>query len=674
MFKSRWKVLAATAVSTSMLAAGGCKKDEPKKAPAAAVATDEKKAEVPAPPPPPPELPDVELVAGDGVVGWVSFASFDAFLNAADAIAGKLQLTAPGGSLKAMATDNLTTVLAAYGVTGTDWLDKTKPIHVGYQDEAAPAAAAGAEATPPNPALGTFIVLHTTDKAKALGAMAAAKKGAEAEGHEAVLDVQGNKIYIDFVGDKTLVLTPKDRFAKVKGFIERLDKVTIPGTVYIGFSIDDLNKTRAKEIGQVLDMVEQGAVPVPGAAPQPAGQAQLFAGYAKKLRALVAELARVEIILNADADLAKFEVRVTAKDGSKLQKQFASTKGKTPTAITNLLPATSWLSFAAAVDPVTQAEGLEENLAMLKDLLKLDDAAQKQLVADLAGVAKLQDGTSALALYQDGTSPLGLLIGAGATDAPQVLTVTKKVVSALLLKLVADQEAAAGKDAPQDPQLAIVKKAIADMKLEPIVAAYGPIAKEKGVTLTLGTAADGDTNCDTLDVAMDWAKLGAAEESKTAKALIGDKTSLSLCVSKTKLAFSAGPGALEQGKRFAGAKAGGLAESAVYKAGTEKVATAWGVLFANPGAALAAFKPAFADLPTIPADKAVVGACLNRAKSVGCELDVPVALIAAIKTALAPAAPAAPGAAPGAAPAPGAPSPLGGPAAAPAAPAAAPTK
>lgn len=642
MFKSRWKVLAAAAVSTSMLASGGCKKDEPKKADAPAAVAADKKAEVPPPPPPPPELPDVELVAGDGVVGWLSFASYDALLNSVDTLAGKLQLTAPGGSLKAMATDNLTTVLAAYGVVGTDWLDKSRPIHIGYQDEAAPAA--GAEATPPNPALGTFIVLHVTDKAKALGALTAAKKGAEAEGHEAALDVQGNKIYVDFVGDKTLVLTPKDRFAKVKGFVERLDKVTIPGTLYVGISIDDLNKSRAKEIGQVLDMVEQGANPAAGA-PQPAGQAQLFAGYAKKLRALVTELSRVELIVTADADNAKVEVRVTAKEGTKLHKQMASTKGKSPVAITNLLPANAWLSFAAAVDPVAQADGMEENLAMLKDLLKLDDAAQKALVADLMSVAKLQDGTSAMALYQDGSSPMGLLVGAGATDAPQVLTVTKKVVSALLLKLIADQEAAAGKDAPQDPQLAIVKKAIADMKLEPIVAAYGPLAKEKGIVLTLGTAADGDTTCDTLDVGLDWAKLGAAEESKTAKALIGDKTAVTLCVSKTKLALAAGPGALEQGKRFAGAKTGGLGDAPVYKAATEKVVGAWGVLFANPGAALTAFKPAFAELPTIPADKAVVAACQNRTKSVGCELSVPVALIAAAKAALAPAAPApAPGA------------------------------
>lgn len=656
MFTHRWKSAALAAVTSTTLLAAGCKKEEAKKPEAAAAA---KTPEAPAAPLPPPELPDVELVAGDGVVGWVSLASYDAVLNAADALAAKLQLTAPGGSLKAMATENLTTMLAAFGVTGTEWLDKTKPIHVGYQDEVVPAAP-GAEATPPNPALGTFIVLHVTDKAKAIGALAAAKKGAEAEGHEASLDVQGTKIYVDFLGDKTMVLTPKDRFAKVKGFIERLDKITVPGTLYVGISVEDLNKTRAKEIEQVLSMVEQGAAP--GMAGQAPGQQQLFAGYAKKLRTLATELTRVEVIVNADAEMTKFEFRVTAKDGSKTQKMLASTKGRTPGAIAGLLPSTSWLSLAMNQNQEAQMENFDENFAMLKDILKLDDAGYKALSADALTMAKLFDGSSAIALYQDGASPLGLLIGAGSTDGPQALALAKKMISTIGLKLIADQEAAAGKAAAPEPQMAIVKKAIADMKLEPIVQAYGPLAKEKGITLTLGTAADGDTNCDTLDIGMDWAKLGQGEEAAAAKTLMGDKTALAICTSKTKLVITAGPSALEQGKRFAAGKSGGLADAPVYKAATEKVSTAWAVMYANPGVAVNGFKTAFPQAPAFPSDRGVVMACENRTKSWGCEMDVPVAVIAAAKAAAMPAPPAAP--------APAAPGPLGAPPAAAPAPAA----
>ncbi len=666
MFKNRWNSTVIAVLTTSaLLASAGCKKDEPKKAEAPATAAAQK-PEAPAAPPPAPELPDVELVAGDGVVGWVSLASYDAALNAADALASKLQLTAPGGSVKAIVTENFTTILAAYGITGTDWLDKTKPIHLGYQDEATPGAP-GAEAVPPNPALGTFIVLHVTDKTKAIGAMAAAKKGAEAEGHEAMIDVQGTKVYVDFLGDKTMVLTPKDRFAKVKGFIERLDKITVPGSIYLGISVEDLTKTRGKEIEQVLSMVEQGSAP--GMAGQPAGQAQLFAGYAKKLRALTTELTRLEVIVSADADNTKAEFRLTAKEGSKTGKQFASTKHHTPTAITNLLPASSWLSMSASIDPASQIEGLDENLAMLKDILKLDDAAYKAFLVDVTTVAKLEDGLSAFALYQDGASPLGLLVGVGATDGPQVLTLTKKIISGVLTKLINEQEAAdkaaaGGADKPADPQMAIVKKAVAEMKLEPIVAAFGPMLKEKGVTLTLGAAQDGDTNCDTLDVGFDWTKLATGEEGATAKALAGDKTALVLCTSKTKLALAVGPGALEQGKRFAAGKVGGLADAPVYKASTEKVAGAWGVMYANPGIAMAAFKTAFPQVPALPTDRGVVAVCQNRIKSWGCELNVPVTLIAAAKAAAMPAPAAAPGA-----PAPG---PLGAPQAP--APAAAPTK
>ncbi len=629
MFKTRWKFAAVAAMTTSaLLASAGCKKEEPKKP-----------VEAPA------GLPDVELVAGDGVVGWVSLASYDAALNAADALASKLQLTAPGGSIKSLVTDNLTTILAVYGVTGTDWLDKKKPIHIGYQDEAV-APAAGAQAAPPNPALGTFIVLHVTDKAKTIAALAGAKKGAEAEGHVAMLDVDGTKIYFDFVGDKTLVLTPKDRFSKVKAFVERLDKITVPGDVYVGISLEDLIKTRGKEIDQVLTAVEQGNTP--GLQAQAPGQAQLFATYAKKLRAFTTELSRFELILGADTELTKLEFRLTPKEGSKLQKQFAGTKGHTPGAIANLLPASSWLSLAANLDPASQIEGLDENLAMLRDVLHLDAAAYKAFLADVTKVAKLEDGSSAFALYQDGASPLGLLIGVGATDGPQVLTLTKKVISGIVSKLIVDQEAAAkaagGADVPADQQLAIVKQAVADMKLEPVVVAYGPLLKEKGVVLTLGTAHDGDTTCDTLDIALDWAKISAGEEAATAKLMVGDKTTVSLCASKTKVVLGVGPGALEQSKRFAAGKVGGLGDAQAYKAATAapSVAQSWGVLYANPGVAFSAFKASFPQLPTLPSDRAVVGACANRVKSWGCELDVPVALVAAAKTALATLALAAP--------------------------------
>jgi hypothetical protein len=654
MFMNRWNsAVLAAATTTALLASAGCKKEEPKKAPEATAAAGDKKADAPAAPAPAPELPDVELVAGDGVVGWLSLASYDATMNAADALAGKLQLTPPGGSVKAIVTENLTTVLAAYGISGTDWLDKTKAIHLGYQDETTPAAP-GAEAVPPNPALGTFIVLHVTDKAKAIGAMAAAKKGAEAEGHEAMLDIQGQKVYVDFLGDKTMVLTPKDRFAKVKGFIERLDKITVPGSVYLGVSVEDLTKTRGKEIEQVLGMVESGAAP--GMAAQAPGQAQLFAGYAKKLRTMLQDLTRVEIIIGADAELTKVEFRVTAKEGSKTQKYFTSTKGKTPGAIVNLLPASSWLSFAGSVDTAQQIESVEENFAMFKDILKMDEPTYKAFIADVTALAKLEDGTSAMAMYQDGASPIGLLIGAGTSDGPAALALTKKMLAALATKLMADQEAAekaAGAPAkPEEPMMAIVKKSVAEMKLEPIVTAFGPMLKEKGVLLTLGTAHDGDTNCDTLDVAMDWTKLGQGEEAVKGKALVGDKTALTLCTSKTKLVFAVGPGALEQAKRFSAGKAGGLADAPVYKAATEPVTGAWGIMYANLGVAMNSFKAVFPEVPMLPADRGVVAACRNRAKSWGCELHVPVAVIVAAKAAAMPAPAAVP-----VAPAPG---PLGG--------------
>ena len=198
-----------------------------------------------------------------------------------------------------------------------------------------------------------FVVLPITDKAKTLAAMAAAKKGTEADGHEALLLVGGKNAYVDFVGNNLVLTLAKERFAKAKPFIERITKVEVPALVYLGISVEDLAKTRQKEIEAFMGQLEQMGGNLPGAAP---GQAQVMATYSKMARSWITDLTRLELLLGADKDNTRLEVRLHAKEGSKLATRLNSGKGRTPKDIIGLLPANSYLSFGASVDPVTSSD------------------------------------------------------------------------------------------------------------------------------------------------------------------------------------------------------------------------------------------------------------------------------------------------------------------------------
>jgi hypothetical protein len=124
--------------------------------------------------------------------------------------------------------------------------------------------------------------------------------------------------------------------------------------------------------------------------------------------------------------------------------------------------------------------------------------------------------------------------------------------------------------------------------------------------------------------------MGGGDDAKKGEAIIGAKTAASLCTSKTKLAMAFGPGALEIGKKAVQGKAAGLADAPVYKAATAQDQTSSWVMYFNPGTALAAFKNV-GPVPQMPGDRAAVLSCQNRTHSFGCEVDVPVELIASIK-------------------------------------------
>jgi hypothetical protein len=688
MFHNRIRqTLASAALCSVILAPAACgKKEEPKpeaaKTGEEAKAGEPAKAAEPAKPAEPVLAPDVELVAGENIAGWISLASVQSLSAAAGSIGGKLGLPAAALSETEL-RKQLDQAFASAQISSSAWVAFDKPIHIFVQDEKKPAAPAPAAdpAKPADPAAaapvspadqvanGAVVLLPITAKDAMLTAMATAKKGPDAEGHDAKIEMGPDKaVYIDVVGSYAVLTTDKERFGKAKGFVERISKVTVPGLGYVGLSIEDLVKSRAEEVEGLLKTLEEGAAASPANS-----NPQMLGMYTKMFRGWVQELARVEFIVTGDATTVGLDVRVTAKEGSKLAKTLSAGKGRTTTALANLLPGNSYFSLASNTDPAPQLETLNETLVILKDAFKMDDAEFKGLSDDLTGVAKLQTGEGAFGAYPDGAAAIGMLVSAGTTDGETALKLTKSAISKILLKVIAMQEAekaaAAGGAKPTvDPMDEKLKAAIKDMKIDGLLVDLAPMAATKGITLTATTTKLADGSCDVLDIGIDYAKAGMGEaEMAQAKAIVGDKTALALCASKTKMVFAAGPSALEKGKAVASGTAGGLADSAVYKAATEKLTTASMIAYANVGGALAAFKTLTPPtMPTIPADKAVIFSCQNRTKSFGCGFEVPVDLIVAAKNAASappPAAPAAPGGEPGAAPAPApvpAPGPTGG--------------
>lgn len=622
------------ALCAALLLPVGCKKKEdPKAVQAAATAAG---AVAPGAVAAIPVLPDVELAAGDGVAGWVSLQSLNALFDSTEALGGRLSLLPPGASLRQDVYAGLAAALSSVGVSGHEWLDKGKSIHVGFQDDAPPAAPpAGGIVAAPNPVEGLFVVLHVTDKAKMVGAMATAKKGAEAEGHEALLLAGEQKVFVDFVGPQTVVLTTgAGRFAKVKTFVERLDRVQVPALLYMGVSVEDLAKTRQKEIGQLMAMMEQAGNT------EMAGQPQVMQAYSKMLRDWLTDLQRVEVLVNADTKTTKLEWRMHARNGSKLYRQLMAGRGRSPKDVLALMPGNSYLAFGSHVDPAASLETLDETLVLLKDLLKLQDADYKAFVEDIKGAAKLQDGQSALSLYPDGQALFGVSAAVGTTDGTVAVKLVKRLVTGIALRLIAQQKATDAELAAM-PQLAIVEKSLSEGKLQPIIDAFGPMAEAAGVKLTINTNEVDGTVCDVLDVQVDFAKLAAnAPDSEQVKKVIGDRTAVALCSAKTKVAMTFGPGALEHGKRIALGKPGGLAEAPVFKQAVSDAGPQTSMLlYLNPGLAMATFAKAFPEVPRIQGDRAVTMTCQARARSMGCGLEVPVELIVAIKNAATPPAP-----------------------------------
>ena len=648
MLKIRYfTAAAAVALCGALIAPVGCKKSEEAKPAAGApvkkddpVAVGEKPAVAAPVVAANPVVPDVDLAAGDGIAGWVSLKSLTGTFNAIEAIGGKLGLVPPGGQMRQQGIAQATASLAQAGIKDIDWLDQNRAIHLVYHDQVVAGAVPGAKPNPKEIAGGVFFVLPITSKEAALAAMTTALKDAAAEGHAAsIATPTGDKAYVDFL-EKHAVITmvDKDRFAKIKGFAERIAKVDPPSAIYFGLSVEDLSKTRKAEIDQMMAMVEGMGAAAAGKESDPTKaniNKQVMGMYTKMLKTYLTDLTRVEILVHADVNDAKLEVRVQAKDGSKLGKQLAAGKGRSSTGIANLLPSNSYFAVAASSDPAASAEQADDALVMMKEMFKMDQVAFDAMAKDMKDIAKLMDGNSAFGVYPDGPAAVGFVLISGATDGEAALRVGKRLVGALVshvLKIAQEEQKAKGKtmDPAEAEMLALVEQSMKDGKLEPILAKFGPLAAAKGITLTLATNKDGDVACDVLDIAVDFAKMPPGRDTDQVKAIIGEKTAFALCSSKGKITLAAGPGALEKGKAAASGKVGGLAEAPAYKSATADRDSNV-VVYINPGAGLAAFKAIAPPNMTLSGDKAITFTCANLSRSCSCSFGVPVDLAAAAK-------------------------------------------
>ncbi|GEM_PF-3542054 len=625
------------------LVAPGCskKKKDEKKSPAAAgkkgadkaVAAGKgaakKIAEKVKPKAPPPA--DVKLDAGDSVVAWLSFRSLTAVFDASETIASQIGVVPPGASLRDSFYRDLTRALADQGITGHEWLDKAKPVHLFLQDD-----------NPQDLPGGVVVMLPMTDKAKAEASLKTAIKGAEAKGHAALLKPvrPGPKaqpiagapdVFIDFIGKYMVVTSKNERFGKAKAFATRLSATTPPSLAYLGVSVTDAAKTRKPQIEMLLAQFARMEA-TQAQAGMPAGY------YSKMFRQWVTDMTRLELTVDGDTNYVKIGGRVQAAAGSKLAKQLNAGKGRDARPSGDSLPGNSFLSFVADMDPKAGISQLDQTMKMLKTMFKLDEKVAADLDADLRAVVNLQTGQSGLAMYRDGPSAAGALTWYGATDPVASIKALKDIVAEIGIKAIAQEKAKKGKalSKAEEAQFAVVERALKERKLEPLLTTYGPMAKEMGITITQNASKDGGAACEVVDFALDWTKIAKPgdKEAAAAKAVIGDRTAVALCSAKNRVALAVGPSALEQGRRSALGKKGGLVDAPVYKAAAERVeGTPSSFFYLNLGAAVAAFKAVVPPIPVrFPADRPVTLNCGNRAQSYACGMSVPVGAIGAILT------------------------------------------
>ncbi|HAN30126.1 MAG TPA: hypothetical protein DCQ06_00880, partial [Myxococcales bacterium] len=461
---------------------------------------------------------------------------------------------------------------------------------------------------------GLVVMLPTNDAQKALAAFSAAKRGAEAKGHAASLAIGVRTVYFDVVPGYLVVSDRPARFGKIQGFAKRLASFKPPSLVYLGVAMSELAKTQQLLLSMFMAQFEKQVGKDKGVDGQ-------------SIKRWLTELDRVEVTVDASRDFVTFGSRVTPKPGTALAKQFNRGRGHDASSMAGILPGNSLMtvlsSQKAEADDTQFKLGFEAFLAELE----IDAAHRPTLEKDMKTLTSLQDGSVLATLYPDGKSGLGFASAVGSRDPKAFVSALYRLASHVLVGL-----------ADVDPKKASAEenKAIAALKKQQIQALldlYGAEMKKDGVTVRLNHNTSDGVSCDVIDFEFDAKKLPQDDFAKGLVQAMGSKTSAVCCAGAKRVVVALGASALEQGRRIAAGKPGGLASAPVFKATLARAPSSPTMfMYANVGALLRNMQSLLPKPISLPTDRALGAGCGYRSRSFSCKLDVPISLIELIST------------------------------------------
>ncbi len=508
-------------------------KDEAKKAEPGAKAAPEAKAAAAATPAPaanpaPSAAPTAAPALGGGdVIAVAGIPSYKNLMDTAIKVAAKV---APGTLTPQMASQGLEMVKGALGLTDISWLKTDAPIRAAVLD---PKKYNGA---------GQLLILPITDKAKVLAALpATAKKGADAQGHAALLEMQGDKAYVDFIDGYAVVTENPKVFGDAQGFLAKGLQSFVPkGALELFADMKVVNRLYANDLKQGKEMLKnlygqmlQGQM-MPGAQ-------QAVALELDMIFALVDSTDAVGMRLDAtDSDLG-WSFTVTPKAGTGLAKLVGKVNGQGST-LTAAAPKETWLGMTTNLDmrDMESLKALQKTaVEVYVEMLKLDAAGKAELQGLMDNLWKQATGDATFAFTVEGNNPAAMRYVGKVQSAETARELYAKLFDFAVAKALAVAKAEASKGGGAVPPELAKLNSFAD-----VMALVQPMAAQMGVQISTSKGKKHGVLVDALTIDVDWTKTPIQqEEPETAKLLaklLGNKIEFALGYAGDKLAMSFG--------------------------------------------------------------------------------------------------------------------------------------
>ncbi len=523
------------------------------------------------------------------VVAWGGISSLTAVLDMVTAAGPQLGLPpADPASPKGGWWQQAETSAKTMGISNLSWLRRDQPIRFFLQDEGgAPGVAAG------------VVLLPMTNQAAVLQALAGAQLGAE--GHAAIFIPTDTDLhlYLDFLPDQLAVTFETSRWQRAAPVASGpLGKAAVPGLFSAGISVANLAALRPKELQKLKDALRD-----PKGLPK---SAQLGATqYSAVIKQMAEELDTFELVIGGDKTSLQVGFRVRGRPNTAMAKALQAGAGRSIEPLARLLPAKSYFAAASDVDPQPGLAQLPTSLAVLDGALEIPKRQKAAVLKQLTALAQGLTGQAALGLYPDGDSAVGMLTLVGAKDPLSFRRDAARFAGQLALMLM-DKEAqkhggSKGKQA-KDPEKAkleaLARKGLAKGSLKPLVDAIQPKAQQAGVNIAQVESNERGLACDALAISFDWAKLrgDSATDLAIGPAVLGKGLTLAACSTARFVVIAVGPTALDQARRVADDRPGGLSEQPGYRAAlAHAVAQPSSLLILDPLEAFVTFQAAVQD-------------------------------------------------------------------------------